>query len=433
MDRKVLFVLIAVCLVLFLGLGGAFVYFSMNMGGDTEDVVVEAVRKRPTLLRDPFAGRENDAINIVKNFQVWKPDYIDALVEFKNSGKSVTVAQEKVTIDSLVETQFMENRFNMHFLKKGEWRALHLDTDSGDKQTPDPQYEVYLDFHDESVNVGPVWIVDVETKDVIPRNDMAKIFNRDPFNYAEVAENLKRPESVVHAITSHQFSVGIDLGGVLLLHFLKLTTQPGHTEDEIIGWTVEQEFKDDFSAYFQWKEKGEIRVAKFLFNWDTKSLEPKGLLASDLIIMGENMPSVKPVNIFPNEYTNNLNIPRNERWPKKHLCRNKDYKDICNAFVKVLEQQEFINALAWLLTNGEPDANHRVDRCKEDKKCRWITRIAGKELNPEGKSDLVEIGYTYELNQREHTIHFLIDNSKDTITPLDKISQWAYYSVTPRT
>ena len=433
MDRKVIIAALVFAILLVCGLGGFLAYTIATRSSGQQTMVAEQVKPRQALARDIFAGREQDAINMVRNFKVLNPEYIDALMESKKTGKAPDVEYSKVTIDSLVEQQFLEKRFKMTFLQKGEWRALHLDTDMGDKQTPDPQYEVYLDYHDESVVIGPVWIVDVETGNVIARNDMASIFDRDVYNYDLVEENLKRPEAVIKAITSHRFDVGIDLGGVFLLYFLKQSMDPKHANDQIIGWTVMQEFKDEFSAYFQWKDMGETRVAKFRFNWATKSLEPKGLLAIDLMRIGENMEHVSPVNIYPGDYTNNLHIPRVERWTRGHACRSKENHELCTAFVKVLEQQEFISALAWLLTNGEPNATRRVEQCKTDRKCYWNPRKASGELNPENRDDLIEISYIYELNHREHSVRFLVDSKTETVTPLDKISQWAYWSVTPRT
>ena len=177
----------------------------------------------------------------------------------------------------------------------------------------------------------------------------------------------------------------------------------------------------------------ENRVAKFRFNWATKSLEPKGLLAIDLMRIGENMDPVTAVDIYPNDYTNDLHIPRTERWVKGHGCRNKENHELCTAFVKVLEQQEFISAMAWLLTNGEPNATRRVEQCKTDRKCFWWPRKASPEHNPQDRDDLIEISYTYEMNKREQSVSFLVDSKTETVTPLDKLSQWAYWSVTPRT
>ncbi|MBQ9242606.1 MAG: hypothetical protein IJ165_05195 [Proteobacteria bacterium] len=435
MNRKNLYAIVAVTVIIVLALCGGLVYLLSQRSTNASLYTMEQVTRRKPVVKDKFAGKEQEAIKIVQEYEVYKPDYVDALVEHIKSKKPINVELSRVTINELVEQQFLENRFNMHYLKKGEWRALHLDTDSGEggKQIPDPQYEVYLDFHDESVVVGPVWIVDLNTKTVIPRNDMASIFDRDLANYEEVEENLKRPEAVVSAITSHKFDNGIDLGGVFLLDFFKKTDKKEHMNDEIIGWTVMHEFQDDFSAYYQWRELGEVRVAKFRFNWKTKSFVPKGLQAIDLMAMGENMDSIKPIDIYPNGYNNNLNIPRTERWAKGNSCRERDYRDLCTAFVKVLEQQEFINALAWLLTNGQADATDRINRCKSDKKCGWVPKMASGELNPKDDPALIEVDYKYEFRGRQQEIRFLVDSNKETITPLDKMSQMAYWAVTPRT
>ena len=434
MNRNLIIGALIFAGLLVIGLGGFLVYTLATRSNANQLSAVEQVNARKSIARDPYAGREQDAINIVRNYKVLKPEYIDGLMESKKSGKPLEVEFGLVTIDSLVEQQFLEKRFNMEFLTKGEWRALHLDTDLGKTtQTPESLYEVYLDYHDEAVVVAPVWIVDLETGEVIPRNDMASVFDRNSFNYDEVEENLKRPGYVVRAITSHKFDTGIDLGGVFLLYFLQLTSEQKHADDQIIGWTVIHEFKDEFSAYFQWKEMNENRVAKFRFNWATKSLEPKGLLAIDLMRIGENMDPVTAVDIYPNDYTNDLHIPRTERWVKGHGCRNKENHELCTAFVKVLEQQEFISAMAWLLTNGEPNATRRVEQCKTDRKCFWWPRKASPEHNPQDRDDLIEISYTYEMNKREQSVSFLVDSKTETVTPLDKLSQWAYWSVTPRT
>ncbi len=451
MNRNLIIVSLIFCVLLVFGLGGFLIHTVISRNNSNQNAVTSQVKARQATTRDSFAGREQDAINIVRNYKVLKPEYIDGLMASKKEGKPLEAEFGLVTIDSLVEQHFLEKRFNMTFLKKGEWRALHLDTDlGGETQKPDPLYEVYLDYQDEAVVIAPVWIVNLETGDVVPRNDMASVFDRNAYNYDAIEENLKRPGYVVRAITSHKFQTGIDLGGVFLLYFLKLTSETKHAEDQIIGWTVIHEFKDEFSAYFQWKEMNETRVAKFRFNWATKSLEPRGLLAIDLMSIGENMDPVTPVNIYPETYTNNLNIPRTERWAKGHDCRNKENHNICTAFVKVLEQQEFISAMAWLLTNGEPNATRRVKQCKDDLKCGWnLKEVSAKDVpvkegaakedsadpnsDAQEQSNLIEISYQYELNQRQQTVKFLVDPKTETVTPLDKLSQWAYWSVTPRT
>lgn len=441
MNRTTIIVLIIVTCIILAALSGYIGYkIIMKQQKVTTSVTAEQIQAHKPVISDIFAGREEDAIRIVKQHKVLSPEYMDAYAKAKEEGTSTAELEKKmVTIEELVNQQFLEKRFNMSFLKPVKWRALHLDTDSGSgEQIPDPQYEVYLDYQDESVNVGPVWIVDLEDERfVIPRNDMAAIFDQNADNYKEVKESVERPASVIRAIVSHKFDNGIDLGGVFLLHFLQLASKPGHENDRIIGWTVMHEFESDYSAYFQWVEKDEVRVAKFKFDWASKSLAPKGLLAIDLMGAGESMKALRAADIYPNDYTNELGVPRIERWSKKHPCRSADYKQMCTAFVKVLEQQEFINAMEWLLTDGKENGATLIDQCKSAKpgqkpKCRWNTRLATGENNPTKSSKLYEIDYIYELNGRENQVKFLVDSETETIKPLDKISQWAYYSVAPR-
>lgn len=434
MNRNVAYGLLIGAIALVLALVGVLIWLLQARSADSSSLNSGAQKARTYVSLDPHAGRDQEAIDIVKTLRVISPEYIDAVEENKKSNKEIDVEFSRVTVDSLIEQQFLEKRFNMNSLKKGEWRTLHLDTDvAGSTQKPDPHYEVYLDYSDESVLVGPVWVVDVETQEVIPRNDMASVFDRNLSNYEAINDHLERPANVVRAIISHQFDSGIDLGGVFLLHFNKLISDPKHANDEIIGWTVMHDFKDDYVAYFQWRELGEVKAAKFLFNWETKSLQPVGLLAIDLMNMGENMSSVKPVNILPNDYINDLAIPRNERWGKNHKCRIRDYRNICTGFVKVLEQREFVNAMAWLVTNGEADATRRVERCKSEKNCSWVIKIASGDLNPSNNSNLILIEYKYLLNDRSQSVKFLVDAESETVKPLDQFSQWAYWIATPRT
>lgn len=431
MNRNIIIVVLIALIVASLGATGVMVYNMTtksnslgNVVGDNQAALYKVAEP------DAFAGRDKEAIDVVRNYKVFAPEYIDAVHEAIANGRSnVDVEMKQESIDDLVESQFLEKHIGMTSLKRGQWRALHLDIDEGN----DPLYEVYLDYTDENVVVGPVWIVNLETNSVVARNSMARVFDRTISNYDDVESALKRSDGVVHAITSHKFDSGIDLGGVLLLYFLKKTTDPKHVDDQIIGWTVMHELDDEFSAYFQWKELSETRVAKFRFNWDTKRLTPVGLYAADLMGIGNNMQSVEPVNIYPNEYTNNLHIPRQERWPRNHACRKSDFKALCTAFVKVLEQQEFVSAMAWLLTNGEPNASRRVNSCKEKRECGWTMKIAPKAENPDNNPALMEIGYKYKLNNIERSVRFLVDSEKETISPLDKLSQWAYWSVSPRT
>ncbi len=440
MNRNVLIIIIIVGLVLVAAAGTLVGIKLMNRGAATTDnITADQFAKSGTIILDKWANHEDEAIAIVKKFPVLSPEYIDAYAKAIEAGSSTAdLTPATTSIERLVDAQFLEKSFNMSYLKKGEWRAIHLDTDAGmgAEQIPDPYYEVYLDFHDESVVVGPVWIVDLETKLVLPRNDMASIFDRNLQNYKEVNEKKERPGNVIRAIVSHKFDNGIDLGGVFLLHFLQMANKPKHENDRIIGWTVMQEFENDYSAYFQWIQLDEVRVAKFKFDWETKTLSPRGLQAIDLMTLGENMDTLRAADIYPSGY-NKEHPKRIERWEKKdHPCRGKDVSTqrLCNAFITVLEQQEFISAMEWLLTGGKPNGARAIDECKEERKCSWSFKLAdGEDVNPTKDDNLFEVDYKYELNNRPSVVRFLVNSKDESIKPLDKISQWAYWSVAPRT
>lgn len=426
MNRKALIIILVVGIVLILSVATMLIIRLSSHSNTAVSNLTSKLVENQVIIADPYANRENDAIEIVKSLKVLSPEYVDAYAKAKADGKPTAgIARTFTTIEELVNQKLLQTKYNMSFLKEPEWRALHLDTDTGDKQIADPQYEVYLDYKDESVVVGPVWIVDVTTKRVIPRNDIAAVFDRDTYNYQKIDEDFQRGENVIKAIVSHKFDNGIDLGGVFLLHFLERINKKGHENDSIIGWTVMHEFKDDYSAYFQWIEKDEIQVAKFKFNWKSKSLTPKGMLAIDLIDIGDNMKTIRSADIYPTSYKNDLNIPRNARW--SNVCKNppQDSKAFCNAFSKVLEQQEFITALNWLLTNGKDDGARAIDVCKKNKKCNW-------DIQPTDNDNIFKISYIYDLNGRSNEIRFLVDSEQETITPDDKISKWAYWSVMPR-
>ena len=438
-SRTILILVLVVIGVLAVGVGIYGVHSFMNRPEAVDSVTADNIKKGFIQVNDPYANKGAEALSLV---QEYIQEYLAMKQKFEAANyrehgdivDPASIPERYKTINEIVESGYLEKTYNMSFLKKDEWQTLHLDTDREDKVVADPYYEVYLYYRDEGVKIGPVWVVNLYDKSVTPRNEMAEAFDRTVRDYKEIDEKLKRPEAVVRAIISHKFESGIELGGVFLLHFMNLTKSkdPAHADDHIIGWTVEHEYRDFYNAYFQWFEKGETRVAKFRFDWGTQRLEPKGLLAIDLMAEGEKLNTLRQIDILPDGYVNNLNIPRKARWPKGTPCSTDDVKQLCTAFVKVLEQQEFIHALQWLMTGGRSNADEDFKRCKVSRKCFWQPQEAPEEVNPEKNSNLFQIGYHYDFGKGEQVINFLVDSEKETITPLDNISRWAYWSVSPR-
>ncbi len=454
MRKRTLLTIVLISLMVMISLLVFLVIFLLRGSSNVDDNLVAAPDARRKIHRvvDPFAGREVDAVRLVQKRKVLDPAYVQEVLDARAKLKEelerpktkvrgapppeelidpATIPPRHVTIEELINRKYLEDRFQMSFLERGNWRALHLDTDSPGEIVADPQYEVYLDYRDEEVVVGPVWVVDVETGDVVPRNEMAQLFEITPDNFDNIQEIQSKPARVVRAITSHKFQSGIELGGVFLLHFINRAERQRNEGDRIIGWTVQHDFREYYNAFFQWVEGGEHRVARFRFNWKAQRLEPRGLLAIDLMAEGEDRAPASPVSIWPQSYKNDLNIPRQARW-LSGACKDGDNRSLCNAFAKVLEQHHFIESVQWLLTSGESAAEKFRD-CQERQQCRWNIVLASGADNPDNNENLFKIEYEYVIGGRKSSIGFMVDSETDTITPLDEISGWAFWSVTPRT
>ena len=70
---------------------------------------------------DAFAGRDKEAIDVVRNYKVLAPEYIDAVHDAIANGRSnVDVEMKQESIDDLVESQFLEKHIGMTSLKRGQ-------------------------------------------------------------------------------------------------------------------------------------------------------------------------------------------------------------------------------------------------------------------------------------------------------------------------
>ena len=157
MNRNIIIVVLIVLIVASLGATGVMVYNMTtksnslgNVVGDNQAALYKVAEP------DAFAGRDKEAIDVVRNYKVLAPEYIDAVHDAIANGRSnVDVEMKQESIDDLVESQFLEKHIGMTSLKRGQWRALHLDIDEGN----DPLYEVYLDYTDENVSDKVVKII----------------------------------------------------------------------------------------------------------------------------------------------------------------------------------------------------------------------------------------------------------------------------------
>lgn len=489
------------------------------------------IEQAPARPIDKWAGKEDSAISLVQNTKIMVPSFVAQVVElqkFEAAEAALTEDEKKkrdkerekeekekkkrdkddpdedeaiepvvtlesllanppdnVAISSLVEEGYLEERLKMSFLTKLGWRAVHLDTDP---EADDPFFEVYLEYVDEKVTIGAVWIVNLETKQMIPRNDLASLFEITPRNFDSVQKKINRPDEVVMCMTNNLFDSGIELGALLLLRFMEhyrelpkedrqsctskedCVASSGGTcyktadrkegtcsPDRIIGWTVNHLMRDEYEAYFQWVEDGEYKQAKWLYtrkgqgsSSDTcsdDSFEARGFLTFDLMFEGQAFKlQSEPVDIYPGFYDaeaalTDAMFPWSDDFKK--TCETKEYGPLCSAIALVLKETDFVQAIQWLLTS-DPVFVENFDACKkpyeegEDPYCLWRPKDTESE-------SVFDISYEYREPARNktgtaamrdgtpRTFKFEVDVLNLKIIPQDSITEWALWSVQPRT
>ena len=269
--------------------------------------------------------KRKDLKSIAKKLKTFKKDkqFKEALQWVDGSDPGEPSAAT-TSIKALVDRGYLESELNMSFLKirvdqnkKILWRAQHLDLDrpNPNSNKADPYFEVSLEYFDEGVSFGPVWVVNVETNEVVPRNGYAKIFERSASKkngVGQIAQLNQNLVLVVKALTNTQLANGLQLGSFLLQNFVRsrkqcFADQAQATDssafacenDRIVGWTVDHLLEGEYIAYFQWVENGDLRIAR----WDvtleeakektkknalpTISFVPRGLQAIELMQLAE--------------------------------------------------------------------------------------------------------------------------------------------------
>ena len=304
-------------------------------------------------------------------------------------------------------------------------------------------------FKDANIKIGPTWLVDLKTQKVVPKNVLAGVAE-SPEKGMD-SEYYDKRQQVVSAITNHRFETGLNLGGALLMYFEKRTDT---TEDDtILGWTIDHDRGDLFEAYFQWEEAGEPTYAHFVFDYDRKALRAVNLQAADIMRAGEKFEASEPANILPKSY--NPDAQRSsERWlgPARKACRARKNRARCRALASILEKDQLIESLEWLLT-AQAGSKKDFDACVEKKNCRWKPERKGEdeyrviyvynldketEFNPRAADEAWSCPYSLSNKDKKDTsskgncVAWDINVKTDEITPVDSTSELAYRAIHPR-
>ncbi len=358
-----------------------------------------------------WEDKEKVAIALVKNFQVPAPPPKDA-----PKGRPRKEEPELITLKELAESSFFEDTFQLGGMKREGWQARYL---------KDAYYFVTWRYRDGLVGTGPTWLVDVKNKKVMPKDALAAA----ALNPAQAKEQAKIEQQVISSITNHTFESGLNLGGVMLIHFANILEK--QKDDSILGWTVVHEYDDIYRAYFQWLDNGEPTYAEFEFDYGDKALRGRNLQAANLMQLGQSYEKTERVQILPTTYNPDADRPA-DRWTgaSRAACAKPDNKDRCDALASILQDRELVSALEWLLT-AAVDSPEQLEQCKESRACSW---------KPEKlESGGYRIHYVYNLDPKadpakEQTVTWDIDlkAKPPRITPQGRLSEMAYRAVHTR-
>jgi hypothetical protein len=437
-SRLILQIVLGVVSVLIVLVGGLILY-QLTRDASTEVVerVVEANDQQEEP-KNPWSLKGDAAISLVERVEVETGDDEESSDD-EDEADATTVG------DVLEDETFVEEKLKITSAEPNGWEATWWgETDYG------PSYFlVRYAFEDANIKIGPTWLVDLKTQKVVPKNVLAKVAE-NPKQGME-SEYYDKRQQVVSAITNHRFDTGLNLGGALLMYFEKRTDT---TEDDtILGWTIDHDRGDLFEAYFQWEEAGEPTYAHFTFDYDLKALRAVNLQAANIMRAGEEFEASEPANIMPKSY--NPDARRSsERWlgPARKACRMRKNRARCSALASILQNDQLIESLEWLLT-AQAGSKDDFDACLEKRNCRWMPERKGEneyrviyvynlkkvsEFNR--KSPDEDWSCPHSLSKKDekdasskgNCVAWDINVKTDEIVPVDATSELAYRAIHPR-
>lgn len=415
-TRVVLQIILGVIITLILVLGGVMV---VSLTGDAETIVVQEVaeeRSERRERRSAWAEQGDAAIALVQRSRV-------------RGEPGVEVDAERLTVGRLLdESQFIEEKLKITSGDATGWEAQWW----GETSYGPTYFLVRYVFQDGAINVGPAWLVDLESQKVVPKNVLAEVVS-NPERGIE-SDYYDQARQVVSAMTNHRFAAGINLGGALVRYFGGADIR--RSDNKIVGWTVDHDRNELFQAYFQWEENGETTYAHFEFDFDRKALRAANLQAHGIMRIGEEFEAVDKVTIMPRSYDPSVRRP-SARWRggARRQCRQAAHRDGCKALATILDNQDLVETLEWVLTQSSESAT-QFARCQQPREgapplCRW--RPVKEEDGVYTVHFEYFLGEVQEAEDQEpDQISWKVQLTNQQVEPVDLFSEVAYRAVHPR-
>ena len=445
-TRLILQIVLGVVGFLILVLGGLIAY---QLTRDASTEVVEKVVQQTgekTEKVNPWSQQGDAAISLVERVEVEGKGDDDEEDETESDDEK---KPDPTTVgDLLKDDDFVEKKLNVTSGERAGWKATWW----GETKYGPSFFLVRYAFEDANVQVGPTWLVDLDSQKVVPKNVLAKVAE-NPEEGTE-SKYYEKEEQVVSAMTNHRFDTGLNLGGALLLYFEKRTDTT--EEDTILGWTIDHDRGPIFEAYFQWEEAGKPTYAHFVFDYDRKALKAINLQAADIMRAGEEFEARERASILPKSYNPSARR-ESQRWlgPARKAWKIPKHRRRLKALNDILESEQLIESLEWLLT-AQAGSKSDFEKCIELKNCRWMPEKKGEDeyrviyvynLEKKEKFDREKPdpawSCPYSLDEKEsdgddgskrkgNCVAWDIDTESGEITPVDPTSTVAYRAIHPR-
>ncbi len=409
-TRTILQIVLGVVGVAVVALGGLIAY-ELTRGATT--TIVEQSLEQPEetdeVEKNEWEDREAEAIELVEQ---------EPVGELDEETREMLGTDELTVGEAMEHDGFVAEKLNLEGPSRKGWQAEWW----GETKYGAHFYLVTYVFEEGAVRIGPNWLVSLEHEKVVPKNVTARVAT-DPANGVE-SEYYDKDREVVSAMTRHTFETGVTLAGALIMYFERRASESDR--DTIVGWTIQHERDQLFTAYFQWREEEETTYAEFEFDYDRKALKAVNLHAGNLMREGEEFDRPDELSILPKSYDPDARRP-SARWTGSaaEAYENPKHRDRFNALGAVLSKDDLIDSLEWVLRSQGMKADE-FEQCKKERKCRW---------KPEQQEDeRYRVTYLYNLGKGDEKIQWDVDLSGDEpeVSPVGGVSKLAYRVVFPR-
>lgn len=328
---------------------------------------------------DAWARRETEAIRraqIARSMREGRPTMEDLV----NSGELA----KKVQL------------FEALGLQGGEWTARRVAGKS--------LYWVSWETESNGVTIGPRWLVQLDPQGpqpagsggVVAANALADLLSKA--NPDTLVRYLNRTDAVLDVLLKHKFEGGLPLSSSILVYFAGRNRRLDSSE--LIGWTVvplraEPNGVVIYDAFFQWRERGRLRVAHFQVDLSSTRFEARNLLANEIVAASAEMKAESVHDVRPRAI--NLNT-----------SPSRESNTMVRALRYVLADTRQIEAVGALLSFRAQSANFTYD---------------GWRIEPDG-CVACSVRYRYREGGVQQVVSWDVD-ARGRLTPTSPISQMA--------